>query len=183
MTDDLGPLGAPGPPVVGALGDPASPGREGRAVERAVALAVRFVGHRERTEAEVRRHLAAKDVEPAAADAAVAELVTTHLLDDAGYAQRFAEDRARLDGWGADRIERKLVQHGVEREHITAALAGFDHGSQLDAAIALLRRRHREPPADDRERERALGFLVRKGYELELAYDVVRAYADETPDG
>ena len=28
----------------------------------------------------------------------------------------------------------------------------------------------------DRERERALGLLVRKGYELELAYEAVRAF-------
>ena len=42
--------------------------------------------------------------------------------------------------------------------------------------MALLRRRFRTRPADDRERERALGMLVRKGYELELAYDAVRAF-------
>ncbi len=180
MTDDLGPLGAPGPPVVGALGDPASPGR---AVERAVALAVRFVGHRERTEAEVRRHLAAKDVEPAAADAAVAELVTTHLLDDAGYAQRFAEDRRALDAWGTERIERRLREAGVAPHHIAAALGGHERDGEREAALALLERRFPSPPATDRDRERALGVLVRKGYELELAYDVVRAYADETPDG
>jgi len=31
-------------------------------------------------------------------------------------------------------------------------------------------------PSNERERERALGMLVRKGYDLELAYDAVRAY-------
>jgi regulatory protein len=31
-------------------------------------------------------------------------------------------------------------------------------------------------PETDRDRDRALGFLVRKGYELELAYDAIRAY-------
>ena len=34
-------------------------------------------------------------------------------------------------------------------------------------------------PSDDRGRERALGLLVRKGYELELAYDAVRAFEHE----
>jgi regulatory protein len=43
--------------------------------------------------------------------------------------------------------------------------------------VALLRRRCRDIPATDRERERALGLLVRKGYDLELAYDAVRALA------
>ena len=40
----------------------------------------------------------------------------------------------------------------------------------------MLRRRFAQPPAHDRERDRALGLLVRKGYELELAYDAVRAF-------
>jgi regulatory protein len=31
-------------------------------------------------------------------------------------------------------------------------------------------------PTDDRDRDRALSMLVRKGYDLELAYDAVRAY-------
>jgi regulatory protein len=82
-----------------------------------------------------------------------------------------------LDGWGSDRIERKLVELGVGREHIAAALRGRDFGTELDAAVGLLRRRWREPPATDRDRERALGFLVRKGYDLEIAYDAIREHA------
>ncbi len=46
---------------------------------------------------------------------------------------------------------------------------------ELDAAVALLRRRLAEAPATDRELQRALGLLVRKGFELDLAYDAVRA--------
>ena len=41
--------------------------------------------------------------------------------------------------------------------------------------MELLRRRFPTPPANDRERDRALGLLVRRGYELELAYDAIRA--------
>lgn len=143
----------------------------------AVDLAFRFIGRRDRTVAEVRRHLEGKGVEEAEVDAAVAELAEQGYLDDGRYAQRFVEDRVTLDGWGSDRIERKLVDLGVDREHISAALRGRDFGTELDAALALLRRRWREPPATDRDRERALGFLVRKGYDLELAYDAVREHA------
>jgi regulatory protein len=145
--------------------------------DRALSAAYGHLSRRDRTVAEIRAHLVKKEVEESIVDAVVEELVEQKYLDDARFAQRFAEDRRLLDGWGADRIERKLRDHGVEREHISAALAGFDHGTELDSAIEVLRRRHREPPADDRERERALGFLVRKGYDLEVAYDAVRALA------
>jgi regulatory protein len=59
---------------------------------------------------------------------------------------------------------------------VAAALGVRDAEDELDAAVTLLRRRCREIPATDRERERALGLLVRKGYDLELAYDAVRAF-------
>jgi regulatory protein len=72
---------------------------------------------------------------------------------------------------------------GVTREHIRAALAGGggdeDGGGhdELGAACELLARRFPIPPDNPRDRDRALGFLVRKGYELELAHDALRRHA------
>lgn len=145
--------------------------------ERALELAFRHLGRRDRTEAELRKHLAAKDVGEADADAAIAEVLRMGYVDDARYARTFAEDRRKLDGWGTERIERRLLALGVEPEHVTAALEERDGADELGAAVELLRRRLRDAvPASERERERALGMLVRKGYELELAYDAVRAF-------
>lgn len=142
--------------------------------EHALDLAYRHLGRRDRTEAELRRHLAAREVQEAAIDAAVQELVRQGYLDDARYARVFTEDRRSLDGWGPERIERKLLAAGVDRELVAAALGTRDGADELDAAVALLRRRWREIPASERERERALGLLVRKGFDLELAYEAVR---------
>jgi regulatory protein len=97
-------------------------------------------------------------------------------LDDARYARVFAEDRRALDAWGPERIERRLMALGVDREHIAAAIGERDGATELEAALELLRRRCREVPSNERDRERALGMLVRKGYDLELAYDAVRAF-------
>jgi regulatory protein len=63
------------------------------------------------------RHLEAKRVEPATIDVAVLELIDQRYLDDARYAEQFADDRRRLDGWGSERIARKLGSLGVDREH------------------------------------------------------------------
>jgi regulatory protein len=45
--------------------------------------------------------------------------------------------------------------------------------------VAVLQRRFPTPPADARERQRALGLLMRKGYASELAYDAIAAHARE----
>lgn len=145
-------------------------------LQHALELAYRYLGHRDRTVAEVRRHLEKKGVEAGVIDAVVAELAEQGYLDDARFAQRFAEDRRNLDAWGAERIERKLRDAGVAREHIEAALGAQTADEAREAAVELLRRRFPSAPTDDRGRERALGLLVRRGYDLELAYDAVRAF-------
>jgi regulatory protein len=161
------------------VADPGGPppgSRSEHRLQEALDLADRYLGHRDRTVAELRRHLQHKGIEPGTIDGAVAELERQGYIDDARYATRFAEDRRTLDAWGAERIERRLLALGVAPELISGAIAAQGASEELDAALALLRRRLSAPPRDDRGRERALGLLVRRGYELELAYDAVRAF-------
>ena len=146
-------------------------------LQHARALAWRALNRRERTVAELARLLAAKRVEPAAIETVVGELGEQGYLDDAGYARRFADDRRRLDGWGAERIERRLLALGVDGELVAAAAGEQDHEGELAAALELLTRRFPDPPQTPRERDRALGVLVRKGYGLELAHDALRRHA------
>jgi regulatory protein len=153
-----------------------SAGPEEERLQHALDLAYRYLGHRDRTVAEVRHRLEAEHVQPAVLEEAVAELERQGYLDDARYARRFAEDRRTIDAWGAERIERRLLAVGVDPALISAALDERDAGEELEAALAVLRRRFTRAPSDDRDRDRALGMLVRKGYELELAYDAVRAF-------
>jgi len=145
-------------------------------LQEALDHGYRYLGHRDRTVAEVRRHLERKRVEPAAIDAAIEELERLDYLDDERFARRFAEDRRRLDAWGADRIERRLIALGVDPAVAAGSVAAGDGHDELAAAVAVLRRRIRRPPESDRDRERALGLLARRGYELKLAYDAVRAF-------
>jgi regulatory protein len=150
-------------------------------VQHARDLAWKALNRRERTVAEMARLLAGKRVEPAVIDEVVGELIEQGYLDDASYAQRFAEDRRRLDGWGAERIERRLRALGVTTDVLDSAVGAQNHAEELDAAVALLRRRFPIPPSTPRDCERALGMLVRKGYELELAHDALRRHAGGDP--
>lgn len=163
------------------MAEPATAPEPGRRLARALELAYRQLNRRDRTAAQLRQHLASRGVEEAAIDEALATLVRDGHLDDARYARTFAEDRRALDGWGPERIERALLAAGVDGELVAAALGVRDADDELDAAVTLLRRRCREVPETDRERERALGLLVRKGYDLELAYDAVRAFERAAP--
>ena len=146
-------------------------------LQHARDLCWRSLNRRDRTELELRRMLADKRVEPDAIETVIGELAAGGYVDDARYAQRFAEDRRRLDSWGSERIERKLLNLGVAREHVAAALAQQDGAAELDAAVEILRRRVPKIPATRLERDRALGLLMRRGYDAETAFAALRRYA------
>jgi regulatory protein len=140
----------------------------------AYELALRALGYKERTESELRCWLAERGVEDGEIEEVIALLGEAGAIDDESFARRYADDKRLLAGWGPDRIERALEGRGVAREHIDAALGGEDEVAQRERATSLLLGKGMSC-GSERERERALGMLVRRGYPLELAYEAVRA--------
>jgi regulatory protein len=145
----------------------------------ALAIAYAYLNRRERTESELRAHLEAREQTDAGVQAAIADLTELGYLDDARYARLFAQDKRNLEQWGAERIRRALRERGVDRDLVEQALQAEEPELELDRALALLRARFPQPPADRRERDRALGMMIRKGYDSELALDALSAYARE----
>jgi regulatory protein len=165
------PVRARSAPAGERRGDPAE------RLEHARAVAWRALNRRDRTELELRGILAEKRVAPEDAAVVMRGLLDGGFIDDVGFAARFTDDRRRLDAWGSERIARRLRELGVAPEHIAAAVGEQNRDGELEAALELLQRRMPAPPSTPRERDRALGMLVRKGYELELAHDALRRHA------
>jgi regulatory protein len=144
-------------------------------VERrnAVEAALAALNRRARSVAELRSWLAERDFSAVDVDEAIATLRQAGELDDARYARLFAEDKRHLSGWGGERIAQALIERGVDRALAEETAGDETSAEQLERAVELLRRRGPAPP-DDRERDRALGFLTRRGYSYELAYEAIR---------
>ena len=144
---------------------------------------VRYLNRRERTVAEVRRAPRAQGrrcratIERPIADA-----------DRAGLARRRAlraavrrRTSASSSDWGAERISARPARPaGSTRELVERTLAEHERRRRRASstrALELLRRRFPTPPRERRERDRALGVLLRKGYDSELALDALAAHA------
>jgi regulatory protein len=154
--------------------------QSGAGVEQALGIAYRYLNRRESTEAEMRARLERAGVAPPDSEQAIAILLEQGYLDDARFASLFAQDKRELEQWGADRIRQTLLGRGVPSDLVDDALAA-DPGAQsgereIDRALAVLRRRFPSPTGDRRERERALGVLLRKGYGSDLALDAIAAH-------
>jgi regulatory protein len=144
--------------------------------ERAIELAFKALATRERTVTELRCYLERKRVGPRAIEAVIEELTRAGFLDDARFAQRFAEDKRTLELWGSERIASDLRRRGIEPELIEQATSGSSRSDELASALVLLAERMPRAPANDRERNKAWRLLVRRGYQPELAYEAVRAH-------
>lgn len=157
--------------------------RERGVTPRALELAHRYLARRERTVSEVRRHLLGHDLDEGVVADAIAELTAQGCLDDTRFARLFVEDKRSLEQWGNERIRRGLLVRGIGRELADGALASGDglerERSELDRALEVLRARFPSPPRGRRERERALGLLLRKGYEPELALEALYAHGHD----
>jgi regulatory protein len=151
-------------------------------LQRALELSYAFLDRRDRTVSEVTLHLERKGIGADLIEQAVRNLSEQGMLDDARFARLFVADKRELEQWGSERIRRGLLSRGIERNLVEASLVSpgdreDGEPGELDRALALLRRRYPSPPEDRRERDRALGVLLRKGYESELALDALSAYA------
>jgi regulatory protein len=167
--------------------DPGDPGERDSAgatdrLEQALAAAYRHLNRRERTQAEMRAHLERAGMDPRDIERAISVLIEEGYLDDARFARLLIQDKRELEGWGSDRIRRVLLTRGVDPDLVQDALAEQDAvaeqgaGTEIERALALLRRRFPSPPRDRRERDRALGVLLRKGYDADLALDAIAAH-------
>jgi regulatory protein len=141
-------------------------------------LAYRYLNRRDRTEGELRGHLASKCADAAAVQDAIETLRDQGYVDDARYARLFAEDKRALEGWGIERIKGVLASRGIDRDLIDAAVAA-DGGAadEMERALEILRRRFPSPPRERRDRDRALAVLLRKGYDPDLALDALTVHA------
>ncbi|MFL5892332.1 MAG: regulatory protein RecX [Solirubrobacterales bacterium] len=140
----------------------------------AFEAALAALNRKERTAHELALWLKRRDFDLEEIESALRRLFEAGALDDERFARLFAEDKRELSGWGAERIREALLERGVERSTIDAVLAADSYDDQLDRARGILIRRGR-PLDGNADRQRALEYLARRGYDYEIAYEAVRS--------
>ncbi len=145
----------------------------GDAVQQAYDRAVRFLGQRPRSIAEVRRSLSQRQVEPKVVDEVIARLESQGYLDDAAFARYWIGNRQQFRPRGARALHFELREKGVPEAIIGETLSGFDKSEA--AYRAALDRARRLRGLEKREfREKLGAFLARRGFD----YDTVREVTD-----
>lgn len=146
---------------------------------RALAL----LNRREHARQELRRKLLAGQPEGEPhVDALLDRLEAKGWLSDTRYAAARARHRAGA-GQGPRRIRAELTQQGISDVAAVDALSECDTDWILRARDLLARRHSAGDLADFKVRNRALAFLLRRGFEIEQARAALALLAGETDGG
>lgn len=147
--------------------------------------AVKALGRRMRTEAELRRLMQSR-AEPgehgqAAIKSVLARLKEQRYLDDQSYAETFTRLRVENEKLGQRRVRQKLAEKGVPSRIAQKAIDDRYSGADEEAlARAHLERKRIGKPANEKETARVVRRLVSAGFSTGVIYKVLRNW--DVPD-
>ena len=149
-------------------------------VRHARAAAQRLLAYRPRSEAEVRERLSRR-FPPDAVEDALRSLKRAGLLDDTDFARLWTESRVTHRPRSAARIRRELLDKGVSRDTVEAAVDGVDDAENAYRAASRLADRLRGERREIFFR-RIWSHLQRRGFGSSAARSAADRLWDETRD-
>jgi regulatory protein len=146
--------------------------------ERALAMsrALDFLGYRARSEKEVRDRLRRYGYGEETAEGVIGRLKDLGYLDDEDFARLVVREKARR--YGPRRVSAELRRSGVDAEIVREVVdEEFADRSELEEARSVAARRY-NMGGSDAEARRVYGFLVRRGYSVEVCAEIAREYRE-----
>lgn len=138
--------------------------------------ALRLLGQREHSRAELLRKLRPHVQEGEDLDAVLAELEEKDFISEERVVASVVNLRAGR--MGAARIRQELQAKGVGGEVVQQALAQLQD-TELARAREVWRRRFGEPAADPQGRAKQVRFLMARGFSGDVVHRVVRGVGDD----
>ena len=151
-------------------------------------VAFRLLGRRDFGVSELTQRLMDKGFERDEVTNVVARLQELGAVDDARYARILVSSRARLNRWGRRRIQLDMQRRLLDEQLITQTLNAWEEGeleeeaeSWTTQATNLLTRRYGrwQGRLEDKEFQKRMNFLLRRGYSYDQARQALAATREE----
>lgn len=150
--------------------------------EKALACAMRALARRDHSVAELERKLRGKDVSAGVTAEVIARLKHAGYLDDRRFAQRWAEAAVRNGRGYGPRLRFELIRRGVSRElaaEVVGDIAGSYEEEETLAALVAKKFAQFDPlAASDREKNRVIAYLQRRGFSIAAILRIFRGLDD-----
>ncbi|HWB29054.1 MAG TPA: RecX family transcriptional regulator [Vicinamibacterales bacterium] len=142
--------------------------------DSARVVALRLLGRRDYTAAELRQRLTDRGFAPDLVEATLADLREQGLQDDTRAAHAHVRTASRVKGRGPYRIRHELQARGVPADAIEASTASLTPEDVRETLERLLARKHLTLPLPDDERRRLFQRLLRRGFSAEAIAEVLK---------
>lgn len=137
-------------------------------VDKAYNQAIRFLGFRPRSQAEIERYLQDKGYAPEVVSPIIERLRQEQYLDDEAFARFWLENRERFRPRGRQALRFELKQKGLDHDVIETTLAGVDEEESAWAAVEG--KLYRWKDVEEQEfKQKVMAFLSRRGFNYEVA--------------
>jgi len=153
--------------------------RERAHLVEAKLAAERFIGHRLRSEHEVRLRLARNDVPTDIIERVLEDFRRVSLLDDRRFAQAYVADKLRFNPVSKDLLHRELRKRGVEKsliEEVLAEQVNEETEKETARTLASSFMLRLERCQTDVRKRRMFAYLRRRGFTSDLIRDVLREF-------
>lgn len=138
---------------------------------KAYERAIRFLGYRPRSRAEIDRYLRAKGCSADVIDHTINRLVEKQYLNDEDFARFWLENRERYRPRGEQALRYELRQKGVPDEVIDTVLADLDEDELAWTAVES-KLQHWSNLTEEELKKKITGFLSRRGFSYEIVHNV-----------
>jgi regulatory protein len=146
--------------------------------------AVRYLGQRPRSVAEIHRHLRGKRFDDDAIAVAIDKLRAQRYVDDEAFARYWLEQRERFRPRGDRGLRSELLGKGVSRDVVDLVLGERAPDADVELAKrALSRPLTRWATLEPAERKRKIhAYLAARGFDYATIEEVMRASVEDAEE-
>ena len=150
-------------------------------MEDAFQRALRFLGYRSRSEAELSGHLTRRGYSSAVVAQTVEKLRSLNYLNDETFARDWARSRARSRGYGPNKIAMELRAKGIAPTLLRQAMSQLstEMDEAANARSVLAKKFKGQNLKEAKTQARAAAFLRRRGYRGDVIYDLLHDSTEE----
>ena len=148
---------------------------QGISVNDAIKKLEYYCSYQDRCYKEVTNKLKSLGMFQTAIDHILDHLVANNFLNEERFAKSFARGKHKFKYWGKRRIEQELKFRDISSYNIKTALKEIE-SDYLSNFYALAERKWQNitEPSLDKKKRKWVDFLMRKGYESNLIFDLLK---------
>ena len=132
--------------------------------------------YQDRCHKEVEQKMREYQLIPEARELILLSLMKENFLNEERFSKSYARGKFRIKSWGKQRIVRELKFRDISDYNIKTALKEIEEAAYLETIYRITENRNAviSEPNLSKRKKKLIDFLMRKGFENELIYKVVK---------